>query len=336
MKTSQLRKIIRESIKGLLIEQTTADCQQIYALNDPQSNMSFGGCCENTGNWVNWDPNEPNDPCKSIRAQAMAINPNFAACCDPNYTGTSDDPCKEELWMAMPITSPGKTTYCDRCKESGGGVATAGNYPVDLVNGAPYYTNNPNGTNYCPCCEDERSTGNKCDPRNGTYYGFNNGEPRADHNDGWGRDCWFCKEDAMPGCTQIVTPMLQGEAFAAYLAGTSSIHGTDTGCNAVEKCGDDNTGGKMVECFCCDGQNAQSMVQQVPAIPGCSALNGGNISGCVLHTNSGGIWDPKMCIKPGGEIPTNPNLQSKMKPNSGDMRRAIREIKRRINNISKK
>ena len=82
----------------------------------------------------------------------------------------------------MPLAAPGKTTYCTRCKETGGGVATAGNYPVDLVSGAPYYTNNPNGTNYCPCCEDEISTGGKCDPTDGTYYGFNGGSQGDNHN----------------------------------------------------------------------------------------------------------------------------------------------------------
>ena len=295
---------------GQLNEQSQSDCQQINALQ--VGNKTFAGCCEmgyfgqppGTPTWNN--PFNINSPeCKAIQNSAMAINSNFYNCCDPNF-GIGDDPCTEELWVAMPLAAPGKTTYCARCKETGGGVATAGNYPVDLVNGAPYYNNNINGTNYCPCCEDEgRSTGGKCDPTDGTYYGFNNGEPRGDHNERWGRDCWFCKEDNMPGCTQIDTPMLQGEAFAAYLAGTSGIHGTDTGCNAVEKCGDGGTGSGL-KCTCCGPSGLPISPIPNPNYKSCSSHNGQNgFYGCADVAT----FDPKACKKPsptGGGIPTNP------------------------------
>ena len=251
MKTSQLRKIIRESIKGLLIEQTTADCQQIYALTDPASNLDFPGCCETTQNWVNWDPNQMDDPCKMIQAQASAINSNFAACCDPNF-----------------------------------------------------------GTGSILDCSNE-----------GIHAGNASGK------------CWACRQegDVPAACQQLSTMgMTPLQAQAANI----TLYNDEPTCTSNSDCGDGGNQGDMVQCFCCDGQDAQSMVQQVPAVPGCSAMNGGNLSGCVLHTNSGGTWDKNMCKKPG--IPTSPNLPSKMKPNSGDMRRAIREIKRRINNISKK
>ena len=160
-KKAVLREFIKKSIKELVIEQTTADCQQIYALTDPQSNMSFSGCCETTQNWTNWDPTTPDDPCKGIQSQASAISPNFAACCDPNYTGTGTGTgtgnCDDPLWLNVPMNHPStidKINYCNRCSETGGGTPSNGTYYVDLNNSTPHYTYNPaSGNSWCHCCE---------------------------------------------------------------------------------------------------------------------------------------------------------------------------------------
>jgi len=224
MKTAQTPGV---KAKPGLREQTTAECQQIYSLADPNSGMNFPGCCETTANWANWDPNQPNDPCKAIRAQAMAINPNFAACCDPNYTGTgTDGDCDDPLWVGMPV--PNKTEYCNRCKETGGGVATAGNYPVQLSAGSPYYMNDPNGLNYCRCCDDGHSSGDM-DCENPEWVAQN---PNA------ALKCFVCRQ-ATQGCEQLSNiPMTVATAQAAGLTLYSDV----ATCQANEPCGGDPTG----------------------------------------------------------------------------------------------
>ena len=101
MKKSQLRKIIRESIKGLLIEQTSSECGQINALS--QNNTTFAGCCEMgyfgqpPGTPTFNNPNNINNPdCKAIMNQAMQINPDFYNCCDSNYGTGGDIDCSDE------------------------------------------------------------------------------------------------------------------------------------------------------------------------------------------------------------------------------------------------
>ena len=116
--------------------------------------------------------------------------------------------------------------------------------------------------------------------------------------------------------------MLQGEAFAAYLAGTSSIHSTQTGCNAVEKCGDDGTGNNSLKCTCCGPSGLPVSPIPNPNYKSCSSHNGQNgMYGCADVAT----FDPKSCKKPGTGIPTNPNVFDKRAPKSGGDIRAIRE-----------
>ena len=406
MKKSQLRKLVREAIKEVLIEQTTAECQQIYALTDPASNLSFPGCCETTQNWVNWNPNQPNDPCKTIRAQAMAINPNFAACCDPNYTGDTRGNCDDPLWVGMP--APNKSEYCNRCTEYGAGVAVNGIYPVQLSAGSPYYTNDPNGLSYCHCCDGGTSdmdcenpewvaqnpnaalkcfvcrqatqgceqlsnipmsvaaaqaagltlysdqptcqaqsecgpgTGDRCSNPVGSYDVYNQ---QSDHNEDWGLGCWFCHpehgNDPGQGCQMVQVPMDQQWAYQGYIAGTTGLYTNAAACEAdpITKCGDDDPGGKMVSCLCCDGQDGISMATQVPAVPGCSVFNGGNLSKCVLHPVSGGApYDPKYCKKPGTGgpgIPDDNEPMAMVKPIDDKGKKVRREQRIMMKNIIK-
>ena len=241
MKKHTLRLLIKESIREVirdekqLFEQTTAECQQIYNL-PLQNNLSFGGCCEMTGGWQNYsgnpptNPSDPNDSCKGLAVAAYNINSNYTACCDPNYTGggTRGD-CNDPLWVGMP--SPNKMEYCNRCKESGGGVATAGNYPVQLSAGSPYYMNDPSGLSYCHCCDDG-SSGMDCD----------NPEWVA-QNPGAARKCFICQQAPAP-CEQISN--IPGMTVAIAQGLNLTLYNDVASCNSSTECGP-GTGGSRCE-----------------------------------------------------------------------------------------
>ena len=237
-----LRSLINESIRELiqeekqfLKEQTAAQCQQIYALTDPNTNLNFPACCEMYDNWDSWTPNQPNDPCKTIRAQAMAIHPNFDNCCDPNF-GTGGDPCTDPLWVNMPMNHPStvdKTNYCARCQETGGGVAVNGTYLVDLNPSTPHYTYNPqSGTNYCPCCDGGHSSGDMdCD----------NPEWVA-QNPGAARKCFICQQAPAP-CEQISN--IPGMTVAIAQGMGLNLYNDQATCNSQTECGPGTpTGGR--------------------------------------------------------------------------------------------
>jgi hypothetical protein len=329
-----LKSIIQESIREVITEQNQQeidDCHTWYT-NDNSSYVSFmSDCCEGP------------EGCLTVGSQTCGAWSTIAnsegvqdacQCCDIDtsiWTTGGEIDCTNSEWIHANSEPGGLAERCYVCQKE---LQTC-----DMLANIPMTVATAQGLNLTlfqdlPTCNAQSEcgpgTGDNCDPTDGTYYGFGTQNPDpSTHNPLWGKDCWFCKEDAMPGCTEITTPMLQGEAFATWQAGDSDIYADPANCNAIEKCGDDNTGGKMVECFCCDGQNAQSMVQQVPAVPGCSALNGGNLSGCVLHTNSGGTWDPKMCIKPGGPINDFPTGQSLTRPGANNIKKSLQELIKR-------
>ena len=276
MKTSQLRKIIKESIKGLLIEQTSSECAQINAL------PNFAGCCEMNyfgnppGTPTFNNPNSINNPtCKSTMNSAMQISSTFYNCCDPNYTGGGG----EDVRGCFTPAQSGATNQGMPCPGS-----------VGVVN-----------LHHEPCC---------------TYEGGGSDDPCLDPNNPEQPNCWYCKSD---DCQQtgIMPYMTNADAAAANL----NLYLTKPACNNSEAaCGPQTS--EDIECQKCN-----------MGFPVANMFPGPN---CPQGWTLAALFNPKQCKKPGGGIPTNSTLPSKMKPNQGDMRRAIREIKRRINNISKR
>jgi len=90
-------------------------------------------------------------------------------CCEGVGVSSGDNPCEDDLWLNMPQgvasgqqTWWGKADYCARCaaiNTNPTGNAVDGNFPATLTSSAPYWNANPNGTNYCGCCEDTSTTG---------------------------------------------------------------------------------------------------------------------------------------------------------------------------------
>ena len=148
MKKSELRKLIRESLKTIISEQNTTICQEIVfqmqnipgfqgmSLQDVQNS-----CCPKCPT----AQNDPNDSCYSFC--------NHDCCPDP----TGDDPCNDPLWTSMPmgtVSNGMKLNYCDRCAASSAdGNPVNGNFLVTLAAAIPYWVQDQNGINYCPCCE---------------------------------------------------------------------------------------------------------------------------------------------------------------------------------------
>lgn len=298
----QLRAIINESIKEIIIENRD-DCFKWQTGNSVGYNGFLANCCEGG---EGCDTTSTVNGCQGFAQTAATAVPSLDPCDCCRYGGTvSTLDCSlegihagnatRECWACQKEGDlPGT---CDQLLNMGLTVAQAQQQNLTLYNDSII-------CNAQSDCGPRTGTGGKCDPTDGTYYGFNGGSQGDNHNERWGRDCWFCKEDNMPGCTQIVTPMLQGEAFAAYQAGTSGIHGTDTGCNAVEKCGDDGTGNSSLKCHCCNKSGL-----------GVSPLPNPNYKSCSSHNGQNGMYGcqpvniPLNCKKP---LPTNPTLQSKI------------------------
>lgn len=331
----QLRNIIKESIREVLLEQNWGgeSCNGFVYLNDPeypgcmkcQSNQAAG--ITNPGYQPNvmWGNPAPHQP-----IGGDTVGPN-CQCCRPENRTTSELDCENNEWVHGNNDAAGE---CWVCRDVGQNCVKLNQIPMAattaLAAGLTLYNDDIQCNAQSDC---GGGRGGKCDPTDGTYYGFNGGSQGDDHNDRWGLGCWFCKEDNMPGCTEIVSPMLQGEAFAAYMAGTSSIHGTDTGCNAIEKCGDDN-GGATEQCQCCTKGGAVSMAQQV--VPGnCASLNN-TATGTYNCQPSPPFGGTIKCKKPGTGIPTNPNVFDKKAPNVGDIKRAVRESIKKLNSTKGK
>lgn len=88
-------------------------------------------------------------------------------------TGNNNGKCDEDLWLSMPqgTVAPGqswwgKADYCKRCEvdsNNTSGLATNGNFPVFLMSTSPYWNPDPNGKNYCHCCENDNSGDYTCE-----------------------------------------------------------------------------------------------------------------------------------------------------------------------------
>ena len=329
----QLRNIINESIREVIIEQTTSECGQINALQ--VGNKTFAGCCEmgffgqppGTPTWNN--PFNINSPeCKDIQNSAMAINPNFYNCCDPDWGTNTELDCENNEWV---LANPNASGECWVCRDTGQNCVTLNQAGMTaataLATGLNLYNDDVTCNAQSEC---GGGSGNRCSDPVGSY---NPGAP--DHNEDWGMGCWFCHPEPehpdFPGCTMITgTAMDQVNAYTAFTAGTSGLYTTNAMCQAdpITKCGDDN-GGATEQCQCCTKGGPISMVQQV--VPGnCASLNNAATGtyNCQPSPPFGGTI--KDCKKPGTGIPTNPTLGSKMKPDAGDMKRAIREILNRL------
>ena len=165
------------------------------------------------------------------------------------------------------------------------------------------------------------------------------------HNEDWGLGCWFCHPEPnhpdFPGCTMIQSGMDQVNAYSAFTAGTSGVYITDAACQAdpLTKCGEDPV--ELVKCQCCVDGDPVSMAQEVPPVPGCVVLNGGNTYGCSLHPMSGGTIKNPCKKKPfPGDIPVD-DMEEPMpmvKPGIelGRPDRRLREAANYINKILKK
>jgi len=94
-------------------------------------------------------------------------------CC--GYRGGTSNwgKCDEDLWINMPYgvasgqqTWWGKSNYCKRCAVDNNnptGLASDGNLPVFLTSASPYWNPDPNGKNYCHCCEDDNTGDYTCE-----------------------------------------------------------------------------------------------------------------------------------------------------------------------------
>jgi hypothetical protein len=124
--------------------------------------------------------------------------------------------------------------------------------------------------------------------------------------------------------------MDQGMAYQGYINGTTSLYTNNADCMAdpITKCGDDNgTGNSSLKCTCCGPSGLPVSPIPNPNYKSCSSHNGQNgMYGCADTAT----FNPKDCKKPGGGIPTNPNVYAKMKPDAGDIKRAIRETLRKL------
>lgn len=281
-------------------------CDNYLPLNDPScmkclSNQAAG--ISNPGNQLN------------VIGGIYAVGPD-CDCCRDEHRGDLDciNNPTENCWICR---EPNPNAQCTTLSNAGITVAQALAANLNLYNNAA-------ACHAAEACEPITHS-NQCDPNDGTYYGFNPGDPQNDpnHNERWGSGCYFCKEDAQPGCTSINSPVLQGEAFAAYQAGTSNIYPPGAAglasCNAIEKCDQSDL---QIECHKCNmGYPVANM------FPGPNCPQGWTLAA---------LFNPKQCKKPNDPIPTDPVLQAKTMPNLNRAKFAIREILNKINPKNKK
>ena len=74
--------------------------------------------------------------------------------------GDDPHPCKDPLWLNMPLGTPSnlqKIDYCNRCAAQSGTNPQLGNFPVSIVNGYWNHSQSIPGTNYCLCCASEET-----------------------------------------------------------------------------------------------------------------------------------------------------------------------------------
>ena len=230
-KREVLREFIKKQIRNLIVEQTATQCSDI--INQGYSGQGyFFSCCEM--GYYGSPPGTPNannpfgmndSACKQYMDYGIVthgLTPNEVAnCCDPNWGTGTDGDCDDPLWVGMP--APNKTEYCNRCSETGGGIAANGSFMVTLMAGAPYYDPNNPQFNYCKCCDDGSSGDMDCD----------NPEWVA-QNPGAARKCYVCREAPAP-CEQISN--IPGMTVAIAQGMGLTLYNDQASCNSSTECG---------------------------------------------------------------------------------------------------
>jgi len=200
----------------------------------------------------------PNDPCYILT--------DGCRCCDPITRG--DDPCKDPEYSGE---------ECFICREPGPlGCQSLAALNMTVASAAPYTVYND--INICnaaeECKPDDRRNDDPCVPVDGQMPSNWNEET----------ECWYCKEPGSPSCQNA-------GANAPFICASHTCYNLIADCHSQSECGPSS--GEMIECQCCDGMYPQSMVTPVPAIPGCSALNGGGLWNCQPQQST-----PISCKKP--------------------------------------
>jgi hypothetical protein len=155
--------------------QTLADIPQSQACKYVASE----GVCERYGAHIqNNDYSAANQEIQDFATQEnitfQQANVLIQVCCGYRGTNNNTGKCDEDLWSSMPDgvanvpnqTWWGKADYCQRCAVDNNnptGLASDGNLPVFLTSSAPYWNPNPNGKNYCQCCEDDNTGDYTCE-----------------------------------------------------------------------------------------------------------------------------------------------------------------------------
>tara|TARA_R110002167_G_scaffold107948_1_gene275838 strand:+ start:129 stop:1121 length:993 start_codon:yes stop_codon:yes gene_type:complete len=305
MKKSELRKIIRESIKGLVNEQPSPDGAQIaMCICDcpPPPTGPAGGC---SSNYTCPNSSQMSNAYLTIGGQTPQVGDKFYSDCMPQV---NQHVCTWEVTAVGNLgTSQGNRQPSTECgsqvNEDRGCMDTnALNYNeccdttdpncipnIDTKECCRYEGGtedkgcmDPNATNYNVCCNG--------DP-NCTVIGPNPECCKYEHEPDPcktnPKECWFCKSAGNP-CVQF------SQTSASFTATYTGIkYATQADCMTNSDCGE--RGGELEHCQCCNGGYAQSMSQQVP-IGTCSSLNGGvnNLTNCQSSQSQ-----PINCKKPG-------------------------------------
>jgi len=325
MNKSQLRDLVRESVKELMNEQTTSQqCADITSQNYGNTGYFFT-CCE-MGYFGN-PPGTPNanNPfnindasCKqylNYGVSTYGLTPQEVSnCCDPDW-GIGELDCENPEWIAQNPNAAGK---CWVCRDEGQNCVMLNQIPmaasVALANGFGLY-NDMATCNANEDCGPSVRGGDRCSDPVGSYD-INN-TSASDYNPDWGLGCWFCHpEFGGPGnsCQTVNVPMDQHQAYIGYTAGTTSLYTTNANCMAdpITKCSDDDrTITEMISCECCDENspgNAISMAQQVASSADCIGAEntiyaGLGVYGCNVSPVSGGPGTK--CKKQPKPVPTN-------------------------------
>lgn len=124
-------------------------------------------------------------------------------------------------------------------------------------------------SNYANCCS-------------GDFTGTGDDNPCKDNPN---EECYWCREEGYTGACQPV-----GSNLNYALANNFPLFTNINDCHAQTSCSPTDPAEPMVKCQCCIKGMPHSMVQSVPAVPGCEVLNNpaNGIYNCTLHPVSGG------------------------------------------------
>jgi len=218
------------------------------------------------------DPNATNSGqcCPQNNYQGCVPTIQFDKCCEYDRY----DPCKDPEYSGEECficRMPGPLG-CQSLAQLGMSVSSAMNNSYNIYNDV----NLCNATEKCR--PDDRGSEDPCIPVDGQMPSNWNEET----------ECWYCKEPGSPTCSNA-------GPNAPFICASQTCYNLIADCHSQSECGPSS--GEMIECQCCDGAFPQSMLQQVPANPGCSVLNGGSLYNCQPQQSA-----PISCKKP---LPTN-------------------------------